>query len=63
VELTGTVVARERERLGVMIQVPGREELLYLVAREEEVFRELHPGLAFRLEVEGGQVQACSPTA
>jgi hypothetical protein len=55
------VVARERERLGVMIQIPGREELLYLVAREEAVFRALHPGLEFRLEVEGGQVRACTP--
>jgi hypothetical protein len=57
----GKVIAREEERLGVMLQVPGRAELLYLVAREDKIFRALYPGLVCRLEVEDGYVHAWSP--
>jgi hypothetical protein len=59
--LVGKVIAREEERLGVMLQVPGRSELLYLVAREHNIFRALYPGLVCRLEIEDGYVHSWSP--
>jgi hypothetical protein len=63
VVLEGKVIAREEERLGVMLQVAGRSELLYLVAREDRIFRALYPGLVCRLEIEDGYVHSWSPAS
>jgi hypothetical protein len=61
--LEGKVIAREEERLGVMLHVPGRAELLYLVAREDEIFKALYPGLVCRVEIEDGYVCSWSPAS
>ncbi|HEY7630719.1 MAG TPA: hypothetical protein VH817_08470 [Thermoleophilaceae bacterium] len=61
--LEGKVIAREQERLGVMLQVPGRTELVYLLAAEARIFRALYPGLVCRLEIEDGYVRSWSPAS
>lgn len=63
VTLEGKIIAREEEKLGVMVDVPGRSGLLYLIAGDRDLFLGLHPGLVYRLEIEDGVVQAHSATA
>ncbi len=61
--LEAKVIAREEEKLGVMVDVPGRAGLLYLVASDREVFLGLHPGVVYRLEIEDGMVRSHSSAA